>query len=153
MGSTTKILVRWSDGPEELEGAIAVREQVFCREQGVPREEELDGRDEEALHVVAFAPGGERVIATLRLLLDGARAKVGRVAVESDWRRRGIASRMLELALAGARARGAQEARLAAQLQATGVYERAGFVIESDEFEEAGIPHVWMGLRFAAARE
>ena len=148
-----EILVRWSRGPEDLRGAIAVREQVFCREQGVPREEELDGRDAEALHVVAFAPGSERVIATLRLLLDGARAKVGRVAVESDWRRRGIASRMLELALAGARERGACEARLAAQLQATGVYERAGFVIESDEFEEAGIPHVWMGLRFATAQE
>jgi predicted GNAT family N-acyltransferase len=153
MDSGQEVLVRWSEGPRELRGAIAVREQVFCREQGVPREEELDGRDEEALHVVAFARGSERVIATLRLLLDGARAKVGRVAVESDWRRRGIASRMLELALAGARARGAREARLAAQLQATGLYERAGFVIESDEFEDAGIPHVWMGLRFAADEE
>jgi predicted GNAT family N-acyltransferase len=153
MGPGEEILVRWSAGPAELVGAIAVREQVFCREQGVPREEELDGRDEEALHVVALAPGSERVIATLRLLIDGARAKVGRVAVEAEWRRRGIASRMLELALAGARARGAQEARLAARLQATGVYERAGFVIESDEFEEAGIPHVWMGLQFVAGQE
>lgn len=25
------------------------------------------------------------------------------------------------------------------------LYERAGFAVESDVFEEAGIPHVWMG--------
>jgi predicted GNAT family N-acyltransferase len=153
MDPAAEILVRWSEGPEELRGAIGVREEVFCREQGVPREEELDGRDHEALHVVAFAPGSQQVIATLRLLLDGPRAKVGRVAVESAWRRRGIASRMLELALAGAYRRGATEARLAAQLQATGLYERAGFIVESDEFEDAGIAHVWMSLRFAAEDE
>ncbi len=37
--------------------------------------------------------------------------------------------------------------RLAAQLAATGVYRRAGFAVESEPFEEAGIPHVWMGQR------
>jgi len=113
------ITVRWASSSEELRGAVAVRERVFCCEQGVPREEELDGRDGEAQHVVALEPGGGRVIATLRLLEDGRRAKVGRVAVERDWRRRGIAARMLELALKRARADGCTEARLAAQLQAT----------------------------------
>jgi predicted GNAT family N-acyltransferase len=143
------IPIRWVGHPEELRGAIAVREQVFCREQGVPQEEELDGRDEEALHVVALEPGGDRVIATLRLLQNGGRAKVGRVAVERDWRGLGIASRMLDLAIAAAREHGCTEVRLASQRQAKGLYERAGFTIESDEFDEAGIPHVWMGLRFS----
>jgi predicted GNAT family N-acyltransferase len=144
----SSITIRWVGRPEEFTGAVAVREQVFCREQGVPHEEELDGRDEEALHVVALEPGSDRVIATLRLLQDGARAKVGRVAVERDWRGLGIASRMLELALTAAREHGCTEVRLASQLQAKGLYERAGFVVESDEFDEAGIPHVWMALRF-----
>ncbi len=140
------IAIRWASGREDLLAALAVRERVFCEEQGVPREEELDGRDERALHLVALEPGGGEVIATLRLLVDADTAKVGRVAVERDWRRRGIASRMLELALAGARQRGCRRVRLAAQLDATGLYEKAGFAIESERFEEAGIPHVWMGL-------
>jgi predicted GNAT family N-acyltransferase len=140
-----EIPIRWSIGPEDVRGAIAVREQVFCVEQGVPRAEELDGRDDEALHLVALAPGEERVIATLRLLFDERRAKVGRVAVERDWRQRGIASRMLELALTRAREQGAQEARLASQLDATGLYEQAGFSVESEPFDDAGIAHVWMG--------
>jgi predicted GNAT family N-acyltransferase len=87
------------------------------------------------------------VVGTLRLLLGGGVAKVGRVAVERDWRRRGIASRMLNLALARARERGCQQARLASQLDATALYERAGFIVESDPFEEAGIAHVWMSRR------
>jgi predicted GNAT family N-acyltransferase len=141
------IAIRWASGADDVRGAISVREQVFCREQGVPRAEEIDGRDEQALHVVAVAAASQRVIATLRLLLDADRAKLGRVAVESEWRDRGIASRMLELALAGARERGCVQVRLAAQLQATGLYRRAGFSVESEPFDEAGIAHVWMGLR------
>jgi predicted GNAT family N-acyltransferase len=142
-----KVPVRWVSGLEDLRGSLHVREQVFIREQGVPRAEEIDGRDEQAQHVVALEPGSERVIGTLRMLVDGDTAKVGRVAVESDWRRRGIALRMLELALAGAREQECVQVRLAAQVAATSLYQRAGFSVESGPFEEAGITHVWMGLR------
>jgi predicted GNAT family N-acyltransferase len=133
-----------------VEGAIAVRERVFVGEQGVPVEEELDGRDDEALHLVALEPDGERVIGTLRLLFDGETVKVGRVAVEPEWRRQGIAARMLEAALAEARRRGARRARLASQLEVVALYEQAGFAVESGVFEEAGIPHVWMGRELGA---
>jgi len=139
--------LRWAAKPGDLRDAQRVREQVFCREQGVSREMELDGRDDAALHLLAIEPEGDRVIGTLRLLLSGRVAKVGRVAVERAWRRQGIALQMLDLALARARERGCREARLAAQLDATGLYERAGFSVESDPFEQAGIPHVWMGRR------
>jgi ElaA protein len=143
-------LIRWAESAEDLRGAIAVRENVFVREQGVPVAEELDGRDEQALHLLAVAPGGA-VIGTLRLLFDGDTVKVGRVAVEQDWRGRGIAARMLELALAEARARGARHARLSSQVAVIGLYERAGFAVESDVFEEAGIPHVWMSRTLGEA--
>ncbi|HEY4917010.1 MAG TPA: GNAT family N-acetyltransferase [Solirubrobacteraceae bacterium] len=143
---TSEPEIRWAAGAADVRGALAVREEVFCREQGVSREEEIDGRDGEALHLVALAPGDGRVIGTLRLLIDAGTAKVGRVAVERDWRGRRVASRMLELALAAAREQGCVRARLAAQLTATGVYRRAGFEVESEPFEDAGIQHVWMGL-------
>jgi predicted GNAT family N-acyltransferase len=145
-----EIPIRWATGPDDLRGAVGVREQVFCREQGVPRAEEIDGLDDGALHLLALRPDGRRVIGTLRLLVGASEAKVGRVAVERDWRRRGIASRMLDLALLRARERGCQRARLASQLGATGLYERAGFTVESEPFDEAGIPHVWMGRRLTA---
>jgi predicted GNAT family N-acyltransferase len=157
------IEIRWARGDEDMRGAFALRERVFCGEQGVPREEEIDARDDDALHLVALAPDGGRVVGTLRVLLDTVRAddrsraddelahdgapvaKIGRVAVAREWRRRGIALRMLELALAAARERGCARVRLAAQLEAVALYERAGFAVESGLFEEAGIQHVWMG--------
>ncbi len=143
--SAGNIQIRWATGPEDVRGAVAVREQVFCGEQGVPLAVEIDGLDDSALHLVATEPAGGRVIGTLRLLLAGGTAKIGRVAVEREWRGQGIASRMLGLALDLARERGAVEARLASQVDATGLYQRAGFTVQSDPFEEAGIPHVWMG--------
>ena len=146
---TTEIPVHWARGPEDLRGALHVREQVFIREQGVDRAEEIDGRDQEARHIVALEPGSDRVIGTLRLLTDAHTAKVGRVAVERDWRRHGIAARMLALALEGAREQGCTHVRLAAQVAATSVYRRAGFSVESEPFQEAGIEHVWMGLELS----
>ena len=138
--------IRWARGPGDLNAAIALRERVFVHEQGVPVEEELDGRDDEALHLVAFDPAdGEQVIGTLRLLFDGGVVKIGRVAVAPSWRRRGVATLMLNEALAEARRRGSARARLAAQTDAVAVYEGVGFAVESAVFEEAGIPHVWMG--------
>jgi predicted GNAT family N-acyltransferase len=130
-------------------GALALRERVFCGEQGVSREDELDGRDEEALHLVALEPPDERVIGTLRLLLDEDIAKVGRVAVERAWRRRGVAARMLALAIERASELGVREARLAAQTDAVALYRQAGFEVVSDEFVEAGIAHVWMSRPLA----
>jgi predicted GNAT family N-acyltransferase len=140
-----EIPIRWATGPQDVRGAVSVREQVFCREQGVAREDEIDGLDDDAMHLVALQPDGRRVIGTLRLLVAPDGARDGLVAVERDWRGRGIASRMLAAALTSANERGCPRARLAAQLEATGLYERAGFSVESEPFQEAGIDHVWMG--------
>jgi predicted GNAT family N-acyltransferase len=142
-----EIAIRWAAGADDIHGALALRELVFCEEQGVPREEELDDRDEGALHVVALERRSGAVIGTLRLLLEADGAKIGRVAVAREWRRRGVALRMLELALVAARAKRAERVRLAAQLDAVALYEKVGFAVESDTFEEAGIQHVWMGQR------
>ena len=46
--------------------------------------------------------------------------------------------------------RGCTRARLASQVDVVPLYERAGFAVESGVFEEAGIPHVWMGRPWAA---
>jgi predicted GNAT family N-acyltransferase len=154
-GVAGEIEIRWARAADDVAAALRIREQVFCVEQGVPLEEEIDGLDDRALHLLAFDAGkdagdgddddGDRAIGTLRLLLDGEQAKIGRVAVRAERRHRGIASRMLQQALELARERGARRARLAAQLVAVALYERAGFTAESEPFDDAGMPHVWMG--------
>ncbi|HUA11116.1 MAG TPA: GNAT family N-acetyltransferase [Solirubrobacteraceae bacterium] len=134
----------WVTGQEQYRAALALREQVFCGEQGVPPDEEMDGLDEQARHVVAIDDG--RVVGTLRLLVRGEVAKIGRVAVEPRWRRRGIGQAMMDLGVQGAREAGCARAILASQTYATELYEKAGFIVDSDVFYEAGLPHVWMVL-------
>lgn len=141
-----QIAICWARDAADMRGAFALREAVFYGEQNVPLQEELDELDRDAQHLVALDGSGQRVIGTLRLLSFGEEAKIGRVAVAKQWRRRGIASQMLALALARAREQGFGRVRLAAQLVAVALYEQAGFVVESAPFEEAGIAHVWMGL-------
>ncbi len=137
------IELRWVADERGFAAALAIRVRVFCDEQGVPYDEERDEHDAGALHLLALDGGAP--VGTLRVVLAGGVARIGRVAVQADSRRRGIASRMLALALERAREEGARSARLAAQVLATPLYERAGFAVESQPFEEAGIAHVWMG--------
>jgi predicted GNAT family N-acyltransferase len=143
------IAIRWAGAPDEVSGAMAVRVEVFCGEQGVPYSEERDPLDDQALHLIALESPDERVVATLRVLSEADVARIGRVAVLAGYRHRGIASRMLELAVARAGRDGHTRARLAAQTRATQLYEQAGFSVESEPFEEAGIEHVWMGCPLA----
>jgi predicted GNAT family N-acyltransferase len=137
--------MRWVSGGTDLDGALALRERVFCGEQGVPPSEEVDAQDAHADHLVALSGEGGEVVGTLRVLYDGETARIGRVAVSLERRREGIALRMLQLALARASEHGCERARLAAQTRATELYRNVGFAVESGPFMEAGIEHVWMG--------
>lgn len=147
--AATEISVRLAAGPADLTGARALRERVFCDEQGVSREGEFDGRDDEALHVVAIA--GERgVIGTCRLLFDHpGECRLGRMAVDAAFRRHGVGQAMMEVAEHAAGERGAVEVVLHAQRRAESFYAACGYAPEGPTFEEEGIPHVAMrkGLR------
>lgn len=120
--------------------ATQIRWQVFVIEQGVPEDMELDESDAVSLHALAFDEHG-RALATGRLLPDG---HIGRVAVLRDHRGGGIGSLLMKSLMAAARERGHAQLLIHAQTSARPFYERLGFAICSDEFEEAGIPHLSM---------
>lgn len=124
---------------------MAVREQVFIQEQGVPRELEHDSFDRTALHLLAQADG-DTPIGTGRLLEDG---HIGRMAVVRTWRRQGVGSEILRRLVALAAERGQYRPFLHAQCDAIPFYERLGFQAEGSVFLDAGIEHRLM--RFAAA--
>ncbi|HVE67822.1 MAG TPA: GNAT family N-acetyltransferase [Solirubrobacteraceae bacterium] len=134
--------IRLARTARERDGALAVRHRVFCEEQGVAPELEVDGRDGEALHLVAVRDGA--VVGTCRLLLDGSTAKLGRLAVEADARGAGLGAAIVDAAVGEARRAGARRVTLNAQTVAVGLYERAGFAPRGGRFQEAGIEHVRM---------
>jgi predicted GNAT family N-acyltransferase len=132
--------VNWDARREELR---ALRRAVFVEEQQVPEELEWDEIDPRAYHVLATTSEGSAV-GTGRLSLD---CQIGRMAVAREWRRRGVGSAVLTTLLDFALKEGCRVVRLHAQTHAIGFYERFGFEVVGDEFDEAGIPHRAMELR------
>ncbi len=69
---------------DDLALCLRLRRRVFIEEQGVPEADEVDGRDHEAVHLLARV-GGEAV-GCARLLTMGTTGKIGRVCVLPAWR-------------------------------------------------------------------
>lgn len=124
------------------EHAQKLRVEVFVVEQEVPLELEWDEGDEISIHAVAYDAEGQP-IATGRLLPDG---HIGRMAVRKSARGLGIGGQVLQALLAEASRLGYGRLKLHAQTHAVDFYRKHGFIVEGDEFIEAGIPHRMMCL-------
>ncbi|MEL7149760.1 MAG: GNAT family N-acetyltransferase [Pseudomonadota bacterium] len=125
--------------PEDMDAVFNIRRIVFIEGQNVPEHEERDGRDDDAIHLIAVH--NAKPVGTARLLLSDGVGKIGRVAVLSEMRGKGLGKDIMEAALEVLRAEGAQKAKLAAQTHALAFYEALGFVAEGPEFLDAGILH------------
>ncbi len=130
-------------GPGDWPEVAALRTRVFVEEQGVPPEIEQDDRDATAVHVLSRDAAG-RVVATGRLLVDGDRASIGRMAADPAVRGHGHGAAVLAELHRQAALRGVREVELHAQVTARRFYERAGYAAVGEEYEEAGIRHVTM---------
>lgn len=132
-------LVGW----QEAEDALAqIRRRVFIEEQAVPENLEWDGLDDAAVHVLAQDATGQP-IGCARFLPDGS---IGRMAVLPDWRHCGVGREILTALIELARKREFLRIRLSAQTHAIPFYEKFGFRVCSDVYDDAGIPHRDMQL-------
>ncbi|MBX9774212.1 MAG: GNAT family N-acetyltransferase [Xanthobacteraceae bacterium] len=139
----TQLRIVVVDATSDLMPAVyAVRHQVFVGEQAVPPELERDAFDGVAIHLAALH--GDHVVGTLRIVVSGGNAKLGRMAVLAAARKAGIGARLMERAHEVARSIRVKEITLHAQLTAREFYARLGYREEGDIFEEAGIAHVSM---------
>jgi len=132
-------LMSWEEARAQ---SSPIRFTVFCEEQGVPREIELDEHDAVSVHALVFDEG--KPVATGRLLPDG---HIGRMAVLKDWRNRGLGGLMLQRLIEKARERGDKRIVLSAQVHAVPFYRAHGFVPQGSEYMEAGIRHQQMVRR------
>ncbi|NNE79037.1 MAG: GNAT family N-acetyltransferase [Silicimonas sp.] len=126
-------------GPGDMETVFDIRASVFIEEQGVPHDIERDGRDGEALHLIAFSE--EQAVGTARILISEGVGKIGRVAVLQSHRGTGLGKGLILAALTALREEGAHTAKLGAQTHAIGFYEALGFTARGPEFLDADIPH------------
>jgi predicted GNAT family N-acyltransferase len=123
---------------------MPIRHEIFINEQKVPEELEWDELDQNAMH--AIVKKEQQVIGTARLIIENANARIGRMAIQKEYRRQGVGQKLLSALIQTAKEKGAQECILHAQTHAIAFYAKADFEPNGPIFDEAGIPHVEMRL-------
>lgn len=138
--------------PQDQAALKLIRTLVFIHEQHVPPALEWDEDDKTAIHLLAIdhhaGPiGCTRLVMSSELnQLTKSSGKIGRMAVLAAWRKQGVGNVLLRAAIAYFQQHDIQYITLSAQVHAIGFYQHAGFIVTSEPYLDAGIPHVDMQL-------
>ncbi|MCR9108323.1 GNAT family N-acetyltransferase [Marivita sp. XM-24bin2] len=125
----------------------AIRYAVFVGEQKVPIDLERDELDATAVHLLAR--DGAQPVGAARIVIKGDTGKIGRVCVLKQARGTGLGAALIRESLEILRSTpSVTRAALGAQINALGFYEKLGFTAYGEVFDDAGIDHRMMELRF-----
>lgn len=124
------------------------RFEVFVCEQEIIEEQDFDDKDKLCHHVMLKEDG--RIVAYSRIVPKGIgyeNISIGRVLVLNSHRRRGIAQKMMKVALEFIKNNLNENiVVLSAQEYVKEMYSSVGFKVISDVYDEVNIPHVKMKI-------
>ena len=121
---------------------MRIRASVFMDEQFVDPMIELDEEDDSAIHLIAITEN--QVVGTCRVVMHDTYAKIGRLAVLPLYRKKGVASALLNKVEQLDEVQHLSLLVLNAQITALPVYVKNGYVAEGEHFLDANIEHVKM---------
>ena len=121
--------------------AKLIRTQVFICEQGITEADEWDDQDVISQHFVIYDQ--DQPIATARLLQNHS---VGRVAVVKAYRGQGIGQMIMLEIISYAQKQGLSVLTLSSQVHAISFYEKLGFTVQGNSYDECGISHIEMTM-------
>jgi predicted GNAT family N-acyltransferase len=125
----------------DISDCLALRMEVFVKEQNVPVDEEMDDMDDQSVHLIARDSDGVPV-GTARVYEAGDIGKIGRVCVVKSHRGTGLGARLIEACIQEISTRPHLKlAKLGAQNHAIKFYEKLAFSVVGDEYMDGGIPH------------
>jgi predicted GNAT family N-acyltransferase len=128
---------------EDLEKAFSIRRQVFCIEQNVSEEIEMDEFDDVATHILAYIDN--QVVGTARWRFTDDGEKMERFAVLKEYRGQGVGEALVKYTLD--KIKDSNSIYLNAQESVIKFYEKFGFETVGNRFYEADIPHKKMILK------
>lgn len=118
---------------------------VFVKEQNVQRERERDEFDTNSNHVLAMHRN--KPIGCARIQIIDGRAKLERVAVLKNCRKRGVGALLMDYLVTYCKNNAVEEIFLHAQCEVSDFYKKWGFEPRGEPFMEEGIKHVEMYLK------
>jgi predicted GNAT family N-acyltransferase len=142
MSSAEVVNIERAESEADLALAREIRRAVFVLEQGVPVHVELDGKDGDAQHFLAWL--GARAVATSRLRRTRDGHKLERVAVLRESRGQRVGEALIRHVLSALPT--GSLIYVHAQHTALGFWQRLGFVAEGPTFVEGGLDHRRMTL-------
>jgi predicted GNAT family N-acyltransferase len=126
---------------------MAIRFNVFVFGQNVPLQEEVDGKDAEALHYLLMIDNHPAGVARVRCMDHY--FKIERVGIEEAYQGKGLGREIMLYILSDLKALSTfNKVKLSSQTHAIPFYEKLGFSVCSDEYIDAGIQHKDMQLTF-----
>ena len=141
-------MIKILESKEELNLGFSLRIEVFVKEQKVPIELELDDKDNsvDTIHIGYFL--GNMLVGVARLIdIDKNIFHIGRVAIDKDYRGKGIGRKLIVGCENIAKQILKKEViiELSAQIQAEKFYESLGYNRVNDMiYLDTGIEHVDM---------
>jgi len=133
---------------DEIVAIKQIRIRVFQKEQGVAAKLEFDGLDDRATQLLAYM--NNEAVGTARIReIDRHTAKIERLAVLPKARKQGVGKQLMLTALKIIAGQNKIMAIVHAQTYIAQLYQDLGFVIEGEEFSEAGIAHVKMSKQLS----
>lgn len=134
--------------PFELYDILKLRVEIFSVEQKVLYND-LDDKDQKCVHLIVR--NENTIVAALRLVPQGVSyndaTSIGRLVVDQNYRRRGLACKMIVMAIDEIKQRwSCDKITLSGQLYLKEFYESLGFETVSDVYLEDTLPHIKMDL-------
>lgn len=128
---------------EHQQMANSIRHSVFVLEQGVSAKLEFDGKDESSELYLLYS--NEQTTATCRVRETSDGLKIERFAVLKEFRNKNFGAKLLERIVLDCK-KTKKRVYLNAQESVVNFYAKYGFVVCSEKFYEADIPHFQMEL-------
>ena len=129
--------------PQDYSSCLKIRAEVFIQEQNVSQEEEIDGKDDSAVHFLALLDGEE--LGTARVRIESNYYKIERVAVLKKARGKRVGFALMEAIESFRKQEYPQyDAYLSSQKEAIPFYEKLGYMTQGDFYLDANIEHKTM---------
>jgi predicted GNAT family N-acyltransferase len=118
---------------DDLMQAVAIRGAAYIGEQECPYDEEFDGNDFSATHLIGYV--GKEPAGCMRIRYFADFAKVERLVVRKEFRSTGLAKEIVHASVNLCREKGFERVYVYAQKRLTRFWSKCGFSIEADSRE------------------
>ncbi len=118
---------------DDLSDVYEIRRKVFVDEMNILEEEEFDGQDDMAMHVIVYEEAGsKKAVATGRIRFDGSVCEIDHIAVLKEYRNKKYGDFTVRMLLNKAFVAGIHDIKCIVFTNTIGFFEKIGFHRNND---------------------